>query len=435
MTLSALSVAGFQPLPQELTDMIIDELEEDVTSLLACSLACRSFLSPSRRRIFSGIAFDNADDIRGFHAICTESPEISYCVKRLHLQKIPNWSATADEHFVPIMKTLVNLECLSLENISFRDLSMEVMTKTCSYRLKTLALEDLTVDNTQELCSFLRGCHHLQTLSISGNLILSGDQPPPSLRGDDNPSTVPSLRHLTVTCTPGSRRLLNTLLTYSTPPVRIDGLEHLAMHMQFDGDPYDHLSVENLSLWKRIIDLNRDRDALISVSALFMQACIDGRTPPPFDLSLSHLRALSVDLGDLPDILEVDIVEVNPLPILRWWTNALRPSRNAPTRLESLRIQLYLDDNSTQCTSTAGKEAWASLDSVLGDESYPLRRLMIRLIGGEDSPLGEIPRILDVTENVIRDSMPRLVQKGALSFTKDFGDSESDEEDEWGVVY
>lgn len=416
MTLSALSVPGF-PLPQELTDMIIDELEEDISSLLACSLACRSFLSPSRRRIFSGIAFDNADDIRGFHAICTESPEISYCVKRLYLQKISSWSVTADEHFMPIIKTLVNLESLSLENMSFRDLSMGVRVRLCSYRLKTLALEDLTVDDTQELCSFLRGCHHLHTLSISGNLILTGDQPDAPLREDDDPSTIPSLRHLMITCTPGSRRLLDTILTYSTPPVCISGLEHLTMHMQFDGDPYDHLSVENLSLLKRIIDLNRDRDTLISVSALFMQACIDGRTPPPFDLPLSHLRALSVDLGDFPDILEV-----NPLPILGWWTNALRPSRNVPTRLESLRIQLYLDDKSTQCSSTAGKEAWAKLDSVLGDESHPLRRLMIRLMGGEDSPLGEISRILDVTENVIRDSMPRLVQKGALSFTKDFGD-------------
>ncbi|PBK87935.1 hypothetical protein ARMGADRAFT_1016247 [Armillaria gallica] len=429
MTLSALSVTGF-PLPQELTDMIIDELEEDISSLLACSLACRSFLSPSRRRIFSGIAFDNADDIRGFHAICTESPEISYCVKRLYLQKFSSWSVTADEHFMPIIKTLVNLESLSLENMSFRDLSMGVIVRLCSYRLKTLALEDLTVDDIQELCSFLRGCHHLHTLSISGNLILTGDQPDAPLRGDDDPSTIPSLRHLMITCTPGSRHLLDTILTYSTPPVCIDGLEHLTMHMQFDGDPYDHLSVENLSLLKRIIDLNRDRDTLISVSALFMQACIDGRTPPPFDLPLSHLRALSVDLGDFPDILEV-----NPLPILGWWTNALRPSRNVPARLESLRIQLYLDDKSTQCSSTAGKEAWASLDSVLGDESYPLRRLMIRLMGGEDSPLGEISRILDVTENVIRDSMPRLVQKGALSFTKDFGDSESDEEDDWGIVY
>ncbi|PBK70496.1 hypothetical protein ARMSODRAFT_955999 [Armillaria solidipes] len=429
MTLSALSVAGF-PLPQELTDMIIDELEEDISSLLACSLACRSFLSPSRRRIFSGIAFDNADDIRGFHAICTESPEISYCVKRLYLQEFSSWSVTADEHFMPIVKALVNLESLSLENMSFRDLPIGVIVRLYSYRLKTLALEDLTVDDTQELCSFLRGCHHLHTLSISGNLILTGNQPDAPLREDDDPSTIPSLRHLIITCTPGSRRLLDTILTYSTPPVCIDALEHLTMHMQFDGDPYDHLSVENLSLFKRIIDLNRDRDALISVSALFMQACIDGRTPPPFDLPVSHLRALSVDLGDFPDILEV-----NPLPILGWWTNALRPSRNVPTRLESLRIQLYLDDKSTQCSSTAGKEAWANLDSVLGDESYPLRRLMIRLMGGEDSPLGEISRILDVTENVIRDSMPRLVQKGALSFTKDFGDSESDEEDEWGLVY
>ncbi|KAK0201206.1 hypothetical protein DFS33DRAFT_1115495 [Desarmillaria ectypa] len=423
MTLSASSVAGF-PLPQELTDMIIDKLEDDVSSLLACSLACRSFLSASRKRIFSGVAFDNADDIRGFYAISSESPEISCCVKSLYLQ---NFSVVADEHLTPIVKALFNLETLSLENMSFRDLSKEI--RLYSYRLKILVLDDIVVDDVQELYSFLRGCHQLHTLSICGNLILTGGQPDASLREDDHPSPVSSLQNLTITCTPGSRRLLDTILTCPTPPLRIDGLEHLTIHMQFDGDPYDHLSVENPSLLKRIINLNRDNDKLVRVSALFMQACIDGRTPPPFDLPLSHLRALSMDLGDFPDILEV-----NPLPILGWWTNALRPSRNVPTRLECLRIHLYLDDKSTQCSSVAGKEAWKNLDSVLGDESYPLRRLMIRLIGGEESPLGEIPRILDVTENVIRESMPRLVQKGTLSFTKDFGDSKSDEEDEWGII-
>ncbi|KAG7445328.1 uncharacterized protein BT62DRAFT_1077014 [Guyanagaster necrorhizus] len=246
---------------------------------------------------------------------------------------------------------------------------------------------------------------------------------------DNDPSAVSSLRCLLITCTPGSRWLLDTILTYPTPPVRIDRLEHLTIHMQFYGDLYDRLSLENLSLLKRIIDLNRDNDTLVRVSALFIQTCSDGRTPPPFDLPLSHLRALSLDLGHFPDILEV-----NPLPILGWWTNALRPSHNVPTRLESLTIQLYLDDHGTHCRSSAGKVVWANLDSVLGDDSYPLRRLTILLVVGKDSPLGEISNALDVTENIIRESMPRLVQKGALYFTKDFGDGDSDEEDDWGVA-
>ncbi|KAK0462853.1 uncharacterized protein EV420DRAFT_1141726 [Desarmillaria tabescens] len=414
--MALLSASSGFPLPQELTNMIIDELEEDFSSLLACSLTCRSFLSPSRRRIFSGVAFDNAADIRGFYAICSESPEISFCVKRLYLQDFSGWIITEDDLLTSIVKGLVNLGTLSLQNMSFHNLSKEV--KLCSYRLKLLVLDDIAVDDIQEFCSFLRGCRQLHTLSICGNLIFTGGQSDTSLHeDDDDPSPVSSLRNLIITCTPGSRRLLNTILAWPTPPVRIDGLEHLAIHMQFDGDPYDHLSVENPSLLKRIVDLNRDNDKLVRVSALFMQACVDGRTPPPFDLPVSHLRAISMDLGDFPDILEV-----NPLPILEWWTNALRPSRNVPTRLESLRIQLYLDDKSTQCCSAAGREAWANLDSVLGDEGHPLRRLAICLIGGEDSPLGEISEILDVTENVIRESMPRLVQKGALSFSKDFGD-------------
>ncbi|KAG7442755.1 uncharacterized protein BT62DRAFT_935791, partial [Guyanagaster necrorhizus] len=395
--------------------VILSELEGDTPSLLACSLTCRSFLSPSRRQIFSAVSFANADHIRRFYVICAESPEISSCVNHLLLQNFSSWSVTADEHLTPIVKSLVNLESLTLHDLSFRDLSKELTTMLCSCELKFLALVDLTVDDTQALCSFLRHCHQLHTFSISGDLILSNSQTDVSMCEDNDPSAVSSLRHLVITCTRGSRRLLDTILTYPTPPVRIDRLEHLTIHMQYDGDHYVHLSVENLSLLKRIIDLNHDNDTLVHVSASFILTYIDSHTPSLFDLPLSHLRAISLYLGDFPDILEV-----SPLPILDWWTNALRPSPNVPTRLESLTIRLYLDGHGTHFRSSAGKEAWANLDSVLGDDSYPLRRLTIRLMGGKDSPLGEISTALDVMENVIRESMPRLVQKGALYFTKDF---------------
>ncbi|KAJ7620251.1 hypothetical protein FB45DRAFT_929795 [Roridomyces roridus] len=40
------------PLPQELVDLIVDNLHEDTTSLLSCSLAARPFVRPSQRHLF-----------------------------------------------------------------------------------------------------------------------------------------------------------------------------------------------------------------------------------------------------------------------------------------------------------------------------------------------------------------------------------------------
>ncbi|KAG7442751.1 uncharacterized protein BT62DRAFT_372986 [Guyanagaster necrorhizus] len=212
----AVSTSTGFPLPQELTDMIIGELKGNPSSLFACSLTCRSFLSPSRRQIFSAVGFDNADHIRRFYVICTESPEISSCVNYLFLQNFSHWSVTADEHLTPIVKSLVNLESLSLLDVSFRDLSKELTTMLSSCPLQVLALWDLTVDDTQALCSFLRHCHQLHTMSISGNLIVTGGQADVSMCEDNDPSVVSSLRHLVITCLSISPYACNTMATLMT---------------------------------------------------------------------------------------------------------------------------------------------------------------------------------------------------------------------------
>ena len=81
--------------PQEVIDKIVDDLEpeDDLQSLLNCSLISRSFLAASRRVIFNQMtlgADDDAErgskDCRGLYAIVSANPRLGSCIKRIVIE-------------------------------------------------------------------------------------------------------------------------------------------------------------------------------------------------------------------------------------------------------------------------------------------------------------------------------------------------------------
>lgn len=83
------------PFPQEVIDKIVDDLEpeNDLQSLLNCSLISRSFLAASRRVIFNQMtlgADDDAErgskDCRGLYAIVSANPRLGSCIKRIVIE-------------------------------------------------------------------------------------------------------------------------------------------------------------------------------------------------------------------------------------------------------------------------------------------------------------------------------------------------------------
>lgn len=83
------------PFPQEVIDKIVDDLEpeDDLPSLLNCSLISRSFLAASRRVILSQLTLGTDDDAergskdcRGLYAIVSANPRLGSCIKRIIIQ-------------------------------------------------------------------------------------------------------------------------------------------------------------------------------------------------------------------------------------------------------------------------------------------------------------------------------------------------------------
>ncbi|TFK43047.1 hypothetical protein BDQ12DRAFT_674297 [Crucibulum laeve] len=72
-------------LPQEVLDVIIDQLSDDLQMLSDCSLVCRRWTSRSRYHLFYDIDLNNGPDILNFHKLIASSDSLSVFPKFLHM--------------------------------------------------------------------------------------------------------------------------------------------------------------------------------------------------------------------------------------------------------------------------------------------------------------------------------------------------------------
>ena len=80
-------------LPVELTDMIIDFLHDDVTSLLACALVSHSWLPSSRLHLFHSYAINDSKHFElAFYTIVV-TQDVSVCVERSAFTSSPSVSS------------------------------------------------------------------------------------------------------------------------------------------------------------------------------------------------------------------------------------------------------------------------------------------------------------------------------------------------------
>lgn len=115
------------PFPQELVDLVVDNLEDDISSLEACSLTSRAFLASSRRYQFSeiellGLPKSDQPETRAqkqtlcdkFHALITNSPHIAPLVKGLTIEEGDEGWLTKRSPLPLVLRQLVNLEDISV---------------------------------------------------------------------------------------------------------------------------------------------------------------------------------------------------------------------------------------------------------------------------------------------------------------------------------
>ncbi|KAF7366882.1 hypothetical protein MSAN_00946900 [Mycena sanguinolenta] len=193
------------PLPQELVDIVVDNLRDDIPSLKSCAFAARTFLTSARCHIFRRIEIappkpkttPSSSPCQNLLALLTSSPHLPPLVEELCIVSMGSssneilepdktssiikgprsWIMTDDS--LSLILPLLNLKRISLiENASpwgaavrWNDVPYPLYTALtatfCSPSLKAIHLRGIIIDSPAQLLALFRDAASLTELSLS----------------------------------------------------------------------------------------------------------------------------------------------------------------------------------------------------------------------------------------------------------------------------
>ncbi len=175
---------GFEALPQELVDAVIDQNLDDLGALHASSLVCSSWTSASQRHLFSHVHFYNHSNFRFYRAkptknshqidrfynLITTYPHLARLVKSVEVE--PLLDASQEEFLGLTLQKLENLERISLDlgGYYWDELSQcmrdALLTTFRSPRVTNLELREGLFFKCADFLALLGACEHLKRLSL-----------------------------------------------------------------------------------------------------------------------------------------------------------------------------------------------------------------------------------------------------------------------------
>ncbi|KAK0476766.1 hypothetical protein IW261DRAFT_329470 [Armillaria novae-zelandiae] len=378
-------------LPQELIDLIIDELQTDVHTLRASALAGHIFLHRARTHLFRQLVLAPplpASSLRKCRPPFSSPPlSVLRYVRKLRLIGLGNrgkeqWDPT---ELHSILDALTNLQELSIVNVDALVLKL-VQSALSSKPLDTLFLNVLRFEDRDGFYSLIRSFSRLKHFSLHQFQCDSPSSPPSSLITPNKLDTLELAYHSygsDVAEMLVDLRSLRGLKTLLVRPASTDDLESIG----------------------NIIDATRDSLERLDVGAMRMISRPDGL---PY-LNLRHLQSLSLSISDSP---------VHQ-PLLRWWTDTLRVSDEA-YQLEELVINVGVhfydaDVEESDVTSHFFAESyqWEELDKMLTrSQMRELRKVVVRIQlreGGEGAMM-----MMRELEDVIQKGLSRLGRQRLL---------------------
>ncbi|KAF7367303.1 hypothetical protein MSAN_00792400 [Mycena sanguinolenta] len=195
-------------IPQELVDLIVDNLHDDIPSLKSCSLTARAFVGSAQTWLFNSVEIlppksrdDQDSPCRRFYKLLTRSPHIAPLIEELQIVLVGSETSAYDaeggyyleERHVPwvmsgrtlsLVLALLNLKRISLvENSSSewngygrysmqwnklgRSLKSALAAVFSSPRLESVCLRGIVVQSPVQLLSLFSEATSLKELSIS----------------------------------------------------------------------------------------------------------------------------------------------------------------------------------------------------------------------------------------------------------------------------
>lgn len=149
-------------IPNELSDRIIDHLHDDVVTLSACSLTCRSWLPTARYHRFSSVTLGRSFD--SFSHLVEASPDVRAVVESLAI--IGGSWMRPDDIYSPIFNRMLSnlpaIQHIRLESLQFR----EPKALELPIALKSLTIYNCWFPDGERLSIFLASFTHIGRLSL-----------------------------------------------------------------------------------------------------------------------------------------------------------------------------------------------------------------------------------------------------------------------------
>ncbi len=391
-------------LPQELFDAIIDAVRvaspvsEAYKDLVSCSLVSRRFLPRTRYFLFEAIFFDSPEEISSYYHMCLKNPTISSSAKCLVLdtQKLVT-DAFDDSLLISILQLTTNIVTLSLENVSWDELSPGLLSALARYRLKNLFIKNVTIPSISSFHSFIRrsATRSLSRLGLYESLTVG--------RSDDDDSDTEALvpvpeksvvvQSLSVACFQKSQDMTRSIL-FSPSPFNFLGLTETELVFSQCSD--QALSQDSIYLL---------RDVVLASDSLLLAHIDMGRAfqraPPPYLLYLPSLCTLGFLLNN------ANSLGFQPIPVLQWWIDVFVHSKCYS--LSRLTISAIATGQSWVIAKDALTQ-WRRLDKELSSSRYDMYAVRIvykehRMEDGDSDGL---------VADVLTRNMPGLFQLGVL---------------------
>ena len=157
-------------------DVIIDHLHDDIQSLKACSLVCKTWTRSARFHLFSTLTVSRLGAIK---RLLRSAPAVISSIRHLHLRN-QLWGI-----ILPLLVGFESIKSLTLTGVSIDRMGADVLSGLC-YNFSAavvVRLKDVEFDSSAQLFDFICAFPRLQRLAISfigTSDEFESDLPPPT---------------------------------------------------------------------------------------------------------------------------------------------------------------------------------------------------------------------------------------------------------------
>ncbi|KAK0243126.1 hypothetical protein EDD85DRAFT_786084 [Armillaria nabsnona] len=388
-------------LPQELLDVIVDELSQDRESLHALHSTSRSFRHRAQNHLFQSIHLPEKRSCHSFLELCTASPNILDLVETLEVTVFID----RDAYQALGNHSLLNLRSLRIvggpsilpgrhvSRVNIHEIPSSLFTYSS---ITSLTLASLNIKSDRHLRNILRSFPTLQTLAMNRVRVCVSD-PFSSLYGTEVKENIedngPEIENLSILFASFNLCNISTLLQVKGRPFVLRGLRRL--------------SCTWVQHWHGMLDvlvvLYATKRTLQELHVCHRDVTYWGTYQRSHVLDFSHISSVT---------FEAPRRSIDQIIGLNWFTECLEYQEDGPARINQLCLSFRIPNFET-LLSDRYRIVWRSLDRALAVERFAsLEKFNISVVidgaivvaGEEGEDQLDLPRM----EQAVSSSFPTL---------------------------